>query len=103
MTTINSSCLYMSQRHSSVHEWHKYTINTAMMGYDRTTYSDILLYRKAIHLSLLKLDGPTFSWHNTNIGVVYGNQLRMSTPSRNQSSTMGNKDYFVWCEMMEKR
>ena len=51
----------------------------------------------------MKLDESISSWHNTNIGVVCGKSLRMSTPSRNQSLAMGEEDYFLWCEMMERR
>ena len=51
----------------------------------------------------MKLDEPVSIWHDTNIGVVCGKILRMSTSSINQSLTMGEEDYFVWCEMMERR
>ena len=51
----------------------------------------------------MKLDEPASSWHNTNIGVVYSNKLRMSTPSNNQSSTMDDEDYFVWRKSRERR
>ena len=50
----------------------------------------------------MKQDGLVSNWHNTNISIVCGKQLRMSTPSKNQSLAMGDKDYFVWCEMMEE-
>ena len=50
----------------------------------------------------MKLDWPVSSWHNTNIGTVCGNQLRMSTPYRNQSLAMGDEDYFVWCERVKR-
>ena len=43
----------------------------------------------------MKLDRLVSSLYNTNIGAVYGNRLKMSTSSRNQSSTMGDEDYFI--------
>ena len=53
-------------------------------------------------LTPVKLNGPISFWHNTNIDVVCGKQLRMSTPSRNQSSIMGDEDYFVWHERTKR-
>ncbi|KAL6342324.1 hypothetical protein AAG906_007538 [Vitis piasezkii] len=69
----------------------------------RTTCQDILLCKKEVHLTPMKLDESISSWHDTNIGVVCGKSLRMSTPSRNQSLAMGEEDYFLWCKMMERR
>ncbi|KAL6313665.1 hypothetical protein AAG906_010083 [Vitis piasezkii] len=82
---------------------HECIINVATMGCVQTTCSDILLCREAIHLTLVKLDRPASSWNNTNIGTVYGKRLRMSTPSKSQSSAMSDEDYFVWRERMERR
>ncbi|KAL6343153.1 hypothetical protein AAG906_020942 [Vitis piasezkii] len=69
----------------------------------RITCPDILLCREEVRLIPLKLNEPVSIWHDTNIGVVCGKILRMSTSSKNQSLAMGEKDYFVWCEMMERR
>ena len=51
----------------------------------------------------MKLDGAKSGWHYTNIDAVYGKNLRMSTPSKSQSSVMGGEDYFVLRERMKKR
>ncbi|RVW39465.1 hypothetical protein CK203_101505 [Vitis vinifera] len=37
-----------------------------------------------------------------NIGAVYGNEIKMSTPSRSRSSTIGSKGYFNWHESMHR-
>ena len=38
--------------------------------------------------------GSDSSWSHINIGVICGNKLRMSTPLRSRSSTMGSEGYF---------
>ena len=42
------------------------------------------------------------SWSGINIGAVYGNEIKMSTPSRSRSSTIGSKGYFNWHESMHR-
>ena len=74
----------------------------ASEGHAQTTYPDILLCREDVRLTPIKLDKPKFDWHYTNIGAIYEKDLKMSTPSRSQSSTMCGEDYFVWGERMER-
>ncbi|RVX02218.1 hypothetical protein CK203_025412 [Vitis vinifera] len=93
MAPVSCSCL----------ERHERIINAMTMGHARTTCPDILLCKEEVCLTPVKLDGAKSGWHYTNIDAVYGKNLRMSTPSKSQSSAMGGKDYFVWRERMEKR
>ncbi|RVW61831.1 hypothetical protein CK203_064358 [Vitis vinifera] len=88
---------------STLRRWCHMFYKNPSKSIKKTTCQDILLCREEVHLTPMKLDESISSWHNTNIGVVCGKSLRMSTPSRNQSLAMGEEDYFLWCEMMERR
>ncbi|KAL6341985.1 hypothetical protein AAG906_038231 [Vitis piasezkii] len=92
MTPINNSYLPL-QKHEKCTHAHNHSKTLEERA--RTTCLNILLCKEAIRLTMVKLDGFASNWHNTNIGVVCGNRLRMSTSSKNQSSVMGAEDYFV--------
>ena len=53
-------------------------------------------------LSSTTKGGSNSNWPRINIGAICEKALRMSTPSRSWSSTMGNEGYFDWRENMER-
>ena len=64
--------------------------------------SQISALEQELSLPCLR-EESVLSWPGINIGVVCGNPIKMSTPSRSRSSAMSSKDYFNWRESMERR